>query len=123
LTLSSEEGPVEVFAADGTSLGLLRPGGEALEVLGLPVRVAGVVPASGVLFKRDPGVPLVYSGFTILLIGGALSLVATRQLWVVEERRDDGRWLHAAGLCNRNLTAFARELPALLEGIASPQQG
>ena len=123
LTLSSEEGPVEVFAADGTSLGLLRPGGEALDVLGLPVRVAGVVPASGVLFKRDPGVPLVYSGFTILLIGGALSLVATRQLWVVEERRDDGRWLHAAGLCNRNLTAFARELPVLLEGIASPQQG
>ena len=123
LTLSSEEGPVEVFAADGSSLGLRRPGGEALDVRGLPVRVAGVVPASGVLFKRDPGVPLVSSGFTILLIGGALSLVATRQLWVVEERRDDGRWLHAAGLCNRNLTAFARELPPLLEGIASPQQG
>jgi len=123
LTLSSEEGPVEVFAADGTSLGLLRPGGDPLDVRGLPVRVAGVVPASGVLFKRDPGVPLVYSGFSILLIGGALSLVATRQLWVVEERRDDGRWLHAAGLCNRNLTAFAQELPALLEGIASPQQG
>jgi cytochrome c biogenesis protein len=123
LTLSSEEGPVQVFAADGTSLGLLRPGGETLDVRGLPVRVAGVVPASGVLFKRDPGVPLVYSGFAIVLIGGGLSLVATRQLWVVEERRDEGSWVHAAGLCNRNLTAFARELPGLLEEIASPQQG
>ncbi|MFN9643594.1 MAG: cytochrome c biogenesis protein ResB [Cyanobacteriota bacterium] len=123
LTLTSEEGPVEVFDAEGTSLGLLRPGGESLDVRGLPVRVAGVVPASGVLFKRDPGVPLVYSGFAVLLLGGALSLVATRQLWVVEERRGDALWLHAAGLCNRNLTAFARELPKLVRGGDADQQG
>lgn len=123
LTLSSEQGPVEVFGADGNSLALLRPGGEAMEVQGLPIRVAGVLPASGILLKKDPGVPLVYSGFAIALLGGALSLVATRQLWVVEEQRQEGRRLHAAGLCNRNLTAFARELPTLLEEIAPPQQG
>jgi len=123
LTLSSEEGPVEVFDAEGTSLGLLRPGDEGLEVRGLPVRVVGVVPASGVLFKRDPGVPLVYGGFAVVLLGGALSLVATRQLWAVEERRADGPRLHAAGLCNRNLTAFARELPELLRDLRAPQQG
>ncbi|MFM9073947.1 MAG: cytochrome c biogenesis protein ResB, partial [Cyanobium sp.] len=123
LTLTSEEGPVEAFAADGASLGQIRPGGEPLEVLGLPIRVASVVPASGILLKRDPGVPLVYSGFAIALLGGGMSLVATRQLWVVEERCGAGRRLHAAGLCNRNLTAFARELPTLLEGLSTPQQG
>ncbi|MEB3316736.1 MAG: cytochrome c biogenesis protein ResB [Cyanobacteriota bacterium] len=122
LTLTSEQGPVEVFGADGSSLALLRPGGEAMEVQGLPIRVAGVVPASGILLKRDPGVPLVYSGFAIALLGGALSLVATRQLWVVEEQGEGGRRLHAAGLCNRNLTAFARELPALLEHAGPTQQ-
>ena len=123
LTLTSEEGPVEVFGADGTSLALLRPGGEAMEVQGLPIRVAGVLPASGILLKRDPGVPLVYSGFAIALLGGALSVVATRQLWVVEEPRPEGLRLHAAGLCNRNLTAFARELPALLGEVEKAQQG
>jgi cytochrome c biogenesis protein len=123
LTLTSEEGPVEVFGADGTSLALLRPGGEAMEVQGLPIRVAGVLPASGILLKRDPGVPLVYSGFAIALLGGALSVVATRQLWVVEEQRPEGLRLHAAGLCNRNLTAFARELPALLGEVEQAQQG
>ena len=122
LTLTSEVGPVEVFAADGSSLALLQPGGEPQEVQGLPIRVAGVLPASGILLKRDPGVPLVYSGFAIALVGGGLSLVATRQLWVVEEQRDGGRRLHAAGLCNRNLTAFARELPTLLAGIESPEE-
>jgi cytochrome c biogenesis protein len=113
LSLSSEEGPVEVFGADGTSLGRIVPGGEALEVNGLPVRVAGVLPASGILLKRDPGVPLVYTGFAIALLGGGLSLVATRQLWAVAEA-GAGR-LHVAGLCNRNLTSFAAELPALLQ--------
>ncbi|MEB3350132.1 MAG: cytochrome c biogenesis protein ResB [Cyanobacteriota bacterium] len=120
LTLGSEQGPVEVFASDGERLASLVPGGEAREVAGLPIRVVGVMPASGILFKRDPGVPLVYAGFAIALLGGGLSLVATRQLWAVAEPQADS--LHVGGLCNRNLVAFAAELPALLE-TCEAQQG
>ena len=89
-----------------------------MEIAGIPLRIAGVVPASGLLLKRDPGVPLVYGGFAIALAGGALSLIATRQLWAVAEA-GEGR-LHVGGLCNRNLVAFAQELPKLL---AELQQG
>jgi len=114
LSLTSEQGPVQVFGPDGTLLAQLVPGGEAAQVKGLPMRVHRVMPASGILLKRDPGVPLVYAGFAIALLGGGLSLVATRQLWAVAET-ESGR-LHVAGLCNRNLTGFAAELPALLDG-------
>ena len=113
LSLSSEQGPVEVYGPDGQRISQLPVGGEAQEVKGLPLRVAGVLPASGILLKRDPGVPLVYAGFALALLGGGLSLIATRQLWAVVEADA----LHVGGLCNRNLPAFARELPALLADL------
>ena len=118
LALSSEEGPITVYSAEAEILGTLVPGGSAEEIAGIPLRIAGVVPASGLLLKRDPGVPLVYAGFAIALAGGALSLIATRQLWAIAE--PEQQKLHVAGLCNRNLAAFSRELPALL---AELQQG
>ncbi|MFM7269098.1 MAG: cytochrome c biogenesis protein ResB [Cyanobium sp.] len=126
LSVSNEAGPVEVYGPDGANLGSLVPAGEPLEVRGLPLRVASILPASGILLKRDPGVPLVYSGFAVTLLGGGLSLIATRQLWAV---REAGR-LHVGGLCNRSLTGFATVLPQLLAELdasapepLAPQQG
>lgn len=120
LSLDNEKGPVSVYDSDGQIITLLRPGGPTSEVNGLPMRVASVLPASGLLLKRDPGVPLVYLGFAVLLLGGGMSLVSTRQLWAVA---DEGR-LHVGGLCNRNLAAFAGELPMLLADVDGlDQQG
>ncbi|MEB3235684.1 MAG: cytochrome c biogenesis protein ResB [Cyanobacteriota bacterium] len=114
LTITSEAGPVEVYGSEGRLLGQISVGGEPLDVSGLPIRVHSVLPASGILLKRDPGVPLVYGGFALVLLGGGFSLVATRQLWAIVEGSGDRGRLHVAGLCNRNLTAFAAELPQLL---------
>ncbi|MEB3172392.1 MAG: cytochrome c biogenesis protein ResB [Cyanobacteriota bacterium] len=114
LSLNNEAGPIEVFGADGRSRGQISVGGDPFEVDGLPIRVHGVLPASGILLKRDPGVPLVYCGFALALLGGGFSLVATRQLWAIAEGTGELGRLHVAGLCNRNLAAFANELPQLL---------
>ena len=51
----------------------------------------------------------------MLLVGGGLSLVATRQLWAIAAEGN----LSAGGLCNRNLAAFATELPELLERVVA----
>ena len=110
LSTGSEQGPVQVFDASGSLITNLRPGGDGAEVRGLPLRVVDIMPASGLLLKRDPGVPLVYAGFAITLLGGGMSMIATRQLWAISEA---GK-LHVGGLCNRNMAALAKELPVLL---------
>ncbi|BBL85960.1 putative c-type cytochrome biogenesis protein (chromatophore) [Paulinella micropora] len=115
LALSSEKGPVEIFGPDGASLGSVIPGGESININGLKIRVRSILPASGLLFKRDPGVPLVYTGFAIALLGGSLSLVATRQIWAIAELA--GQRIHIGGLSNRGFTAFACELPTFISAI------
>ena len=120
LSLTSEAGPVQVFDATGERLASLRPAGPTAEVKGIPIRVVDVLPASGLLLKRDPGVPLVYIGFLITLVGGGLSMIATRQLWAVGDPENE--CLHVGGLCNRNLTGFANELPSLLASITPASQ-
>nr|YP_002048851.1 putative c-type cytochrome biogenesis protein [Paulinella chromatophora]B1X3X2.1 RecName: Full=Cytochrome c biogenesis protein CcsB [Paulinella chromatophora]ACB42641.1 putative c-type cytochrome biogenesis protein [Paulinella chromatophora] len=115
LALSSEKGPIEVFASDGSLITTLRPGGVAATINDVKVRVESILPASGLLLKRDPGVPLVYIGFAVALMGGGLSLISTRQIWAIAELEQQR--FHVGGLCNREFTNFAQELPQFISEI------
>ena len=119
LTVASEQGPVLLYDSNGERLGALRVAGPPLEVDGLPIRITRVLPASGLLIKRDPGVPLVYAGFTVALLGGGLSVLASRKLWAVAAQ---GR-LHVAGLSNRNVVGFGEALPRLLDALTEADRG
>ena len=112
LTLSSELGPVQIFDADGELLANIRPGGPSTTIQGVQLSVIDVLPASGLLLKRDPGIPLVYAAFSLILLGGGLSVVPTKQLWAIQDPIDNV--MHVGGLCNRNLTGLANELPHIL---------
>ncbi len=116
LSLSSEEGPVQIFNEAGELLGSMRPGGSSSEIKGIQIRIIEIIPASGLLLKRDPGVPLVYTGFTITLIGGLLSVLSTRQLWAVADTKQKS--LHVGGLCNRDLSGLANEIPRILASLS-----
>ena len=112
LSLSSELGPIQVFDEEGNLLESLRPGGEYKKVRGTNVRVIDVLATSGLLLKRDPGVPIVYFSFAITLLGGILSIMATRQIWALADPIHDS--IHLGGLCNRNISGLAKEMPILI---------
>ena len=112
ISLSSEKGPIRIFDDKGSLIESLRPGGEQKIVKNVPIRVIDVLPSSGLLLKKDPGIPLVYMGFTITLIGGLLSIISTQQLWAVSD--EENKCIHIGGISNRNLSGLANEMPRLI---------
>ncbi len=119
LSVSSELGPVRVFDETGSLLASLRPGGEGSNIKGIPLKVIEIIPSSGLLLKRDPGVPLVYSSFALVLLGSGLSVLANRQLWAVQD--SDQNMIYIGGLCNRNLSSLAKELPIIVSAIVQEE--
>ena len=112
LTVSSELGPVTIYDNDGTRLTSLGINNEA-EVKGTLIKIISIIPSSGLLLKSDPGVPLVYTSFAIILIGGSLSIVSTNKIWVLHEKEKS--LIYIGGLSNRNLSGLSKELPKFID--------
>ncbi len=112
LTVNSELGPVMVYNNNGTKISSLSINKEAKEIKGSLLKIINIIPSSGLLLKRDPGVPLVYTSFTIILIGGFLSIISTKNIWVLIE--NENSLIYIGGLSNRNLSGLSKELPKLI---------
>ena len=111
LTVDSELGPVNIYDNDGTLLTKLSINKEE-KVKGALIKIINIIPSSGLLLKHDPGVPLVYFSFAIILIGGSLSIISTKKIWVLYE--NEKSMIYIGGLSNRNLSGLSKELPNLI---------
>tara|TARA_Y100001968_G_scaffold70283_1_gene61424 strand:- start:55 stop:1335 length:1281 start_codon:yes stop_codon:yes gene_type:complete len=116
LTVSSELGPVTIYDNDGTRITNLSVKNEA-EVKNSVIKIINIIPSSGILLKRDPGVPFVYTSFAIILIGGSLSIVSTKKIWVLHEKEKS--LIYIGGLSNRNLSGLSKELPKFINLLDS----
>ncbi len=119
ISLSNEKGPALIFNSNGSLLKKISPGGQSVDINGTELSIINIIPSSGILLKRDPGVPIVYTGFAITMIGTAISLISTKQLWAISD--PEGKVLHIGGLSNRNIIGFANELPFLLNELNKSQ--
>ena len=82
------------------------------EVKDTIIKIINIIPSSGLLLKYDPGVPLVYTSFAIILIGGSLSIISTKKIWVLHEKENS--MIYIGGLSNRNLSGLSKEMPSLI---------
>ncbi len=116
LTVKSELGPVNIYDNDGTLLITLSTNKEAIikETL---IKIINIIPSSGLLLKHDPGVPLVYTSFAIILIGASLSIISTKKIWVLHEKETS--IIYIGGLSNRNLSGLSKELPEFISLLKS----
>lgn len=99
---------VALYGPDGAFVGVRRPGsGKPIVVDGVPLLIERVTGATGLELKSDPGVPLVYAGFGLLIVTTFLSFVSHSQVWAAEDAEGA---LHVGGKTTKQKGAFEDEL-------------
>lgn len=88
--------------------------GQSTQVNGITLWIDEVVGSTGLQIKADPGIPIVYSGFGLLMLGVIFSYVSHSQVWALES----GDRLYLGGKTNRAQVAFEQEMLTVLDQLA-----
>lgn len=106
------QGTMLLYDTQGKLMNALRPGVGA-EVNGVTLKVVEVIGSTGLQIKSDPGVPLVYLGFALVMVGVVMSYFSHSQIWALVENDR----LYLGGRTNRAQVTFERELLAIVDGL------
>jgi len=108
------QGMVLIYDATGKLVDTVRAGMSS-QINGVTLKVLEVVGSTGLQIKADPGIPIVYTGFALLMLGVVMSYVSHSQVWVLQK---DGH-LYIGGKTNRAQVAFEQEFLEILEKLNS----
>lgn len=106
------QGTLLLYDNQGQLVSTLRPG-MSTQVNGVTLFVDEVVGSTGLQIKADPGIPMVYLGFGLLMVSVLMSYASHSQIWVLEA---DNR-LYLGGKTNRAKVVFEREVIGILDEI------
>lgn len=104
------QGTVVVYDESGQLVSTVRTG-MSTDVNNISLKVVELVGSTGLQIKADPGIPWIYSGFGLLMIGVIMSYVSHSQIWLLTA--DDQ--LYVGGRTNRAQLTFERELIEMIE--------
>ncbi len=106
------QGTLVVYNTQGKLAGSVRVG-QSIEVNGVTVKVLDLIGSTGLQVKTDPGIPLVYGGFALLMVGVVMSYVSHSQIWGLQQ----GNNFYLGGRTNRAQVAFEREFLDIWEKV------
>jgi cytochrome c biogenesis protein len=116
LVATDLQGTLLVYNREGQLISTVRSGRSAV-INGINVAIVELVGSTGLQIKADPGIPMVYLGFGLLMVGVVMSYVSHSQVWALES---EGRLL-LGGRTNRAQVAFERELLAVVETLSATE--
>lgn len=106
------KGTVLVYNGKGELVSTVREG-MSTEVDGVTLFIDELIGSTGLQIKADPGIPIVYLGFGLLMISVMMSYVSHSQIWALKESDR----LYIAGKTNRAKVTFEREIVAILDDL------
>lgn len=108
------QGMLLVYDATGKLIDTVRVG-MSTQVNGVKLKILDLIGSTGLQIKADPGIPIVYTGFALLMLGVVMSYFSHSQIWALQK----GDHLYVGGKTNRAQVAFEREVLDILEGLSS----
>ncbi|KAB8330939.1 cytochrome c biogenesis protein [Scytonema tolypothrichoides VB-61278] len=111
------QGTVLIYDGTGKLVDTVRTG-MSTQVNGVTLKILDVLGSTGLQIKADPGIPVVYTGFALLMLGVVMSYFSHSQIWALQK---DGR-LYVGGKTNRAQVAFEREMLEILDKLSLPSK-
>ena len=106
------QGTLFVYDTVGKLVSAVRPG-MAVPINGISLKVVKLIGSTGLQIKADPGVPIVYTGFGLLMLGVVMSYVSHSQIWALQQNNR----FYIGGKTNRAQVEFERELIEIIEQL------
>ncbi|MBD2204600.1 cytochrome c biogenesis protein [Calothrix sp. FACHB-1219] len=111
------QGMVLIYDETGKLIDTVRAG-MSTQVNGVRLRILEVIGSTGLQIKVDPGIPIVYTGFALLMLGVVMSYFSHSQIWALKT----GDRLFVGGKTNRAQVAFEQQVLDILEQLNNPSQ-
>ena len=108
------QGMVLIYDAQGKLINTVRAG-MSIPVNGVNLKIIDVIGSTGLQIKFDPGIPIVYTGFGLLMLGVVMSYFSHSQIWALQK----GETLYIGGKTNRAQVAFEQEVLTILDQLSS----
>ncbi|MEH1940231.1 MAG: cytochrome c biogenesis protein [Nostoc sp.] len=112
------QGMVLIYDPTGKLVNTVRAG-MSTQVNGVKLKILDLVGSTGLQIKADPGIPIVYSGFALLMLGVVMSYFSHSQIWALQK----GDRLYVGGKTNRAQVAFEQEVLEILDRLSSQPKG
>ena len=108
------QGTVLIYDAQGKLINTVRAG-MSIPVNGVNLQILDVMGSTGLQIKFDPGIPIVYTGFALLMLGVVMSYFSHSQIWALQT----GKTLYIGGKTNRAQVAFEQEVLGILDQLSA----
>ncbi|MEM7593724.1 MAG: cytochrome c biogenesis protein [Cyanobacteria bacterium P01_A01_bin.83] len=112
------QGTALIYNQQGDLTSAIRIG-QSVEIDGINIKLIDIIGSTGLQIKADPGVPIVYTGFALLMIGVVMSYFSHSQVWALEQ---DNRFYFGAKT-NRAQVSFEREILGVIDSLNEEGEG